>query len=143
VRPLYFLSVHYDSSGLFWRPGGHVIYDGRTGKEPPRLARTIARRFGTTGLCGQLPPKPYPRELGMLNPARNPIPESVLVECATLSDPGDRQSALHPRWRQALCNVLAHALAEAERERAATSRAAALRPSGLVGGGKRGYQPPR
>jgi N-acetylmuramoyl-L-alanine amidase len=127
VRPLYFVSIHYDSSGHFWRPGGHVIYDGRGGRKPPRLAAVLARRFQETGLCGQLAPRPYPRELGMLNPARNPIPESVLVECATLSDPGDRRAAMSPRWREALCNVLAHALAEVEEERRATSRAAVLR----------------
>ena len=56
------------------------------------------------------------RELGearsQLRNTKQPVPESVLVECATLTDAGDRRAALSSRWRLALCHVLSHGIAE-------------------------------
>jgi N-acetylmuramoyl-L-alanine amidase len=112
ARPICFVSVHYDVSGYLLRPGGHIIWDRRRGQTPPKLARILSRKFGETGLCGALPPRPVPRGLGMLAPGRNPVPESVLVECATLTNPDDFRAAQDPRWRQALCRVIAHSIKE-------------------------------
>ncbi len=112
-RPICFVSVHYDVSGSPLRPGGHVIWDRRRGAAPPKLARVLARKFGETRLCGALLPQPVPRGLGMLSPERNPVPESVLVECATLTNPDDFRAVQDGRWRQALCRVIAHGIYEA------------------------------
>jgi N-acetylmuramoyl-L-alanine amidase len=115
VRPLYFVSVHYDSRGSGIH-GGHALWDVPARSGPPsKLAHSIAARLGRAGLSGSFPPTPHTQKLGVLSPARNPVPERVLVECATLTDPDDRRAAQNPHWRQALCHVLAHGIKEVQK----------------------------
>ena len=111
-RPVFFISLHYDSLSVNkWR-GGLACYDKRRGA-PPKLAQVVARRLGETGLAGQRRgEKPKPRELGVLNPLFNPVPESVLIELATISNKKDRAEAGSPSWRW----KVAHLLTEAVRE---------------------------
>ena len=115
VRPLYFVAIHFDSRDPGVR-GGHALWDipERSG-QPSRLAKNIAVHLGKAGLNGSFPTFPLMQKLGVLSPVRNPLPERVLVECATLSDTDDRKAALDPRWREALCNVLAHAIRDTKK----------------------------
>ncbi|MGC4047178.1 MAG: N-acetylmuramoyl-L-alanine amidase [Armatimonas sp.] len=115
ARPLYFVSLHFDSRDPGIR-GGHALWDlpERSG-QPSRLAKIIATRLGQAELNRSFPAFPQMQKLGVLSPARNPVPDRVLVECATLSDPDDRKLALDPKWRQALCHVLAHAIYETKK----------------------------
>lgn len=111
-QKVFFLSLHYDAlSESRWR-GGLACYDKRR-PAPPKLALGIARRLGETGLAGQRRGgEPKPRELGVLNPVHNPIPESVLVELATISNEKDRAAASSPAWRWKVAHLLTDAIVE-------------------------------
>ena len=108
---VFFLSLHYDALRTSkWR-GGLICYDPRLGR-PPRLAQELARRWQATGLGGQRhADAPKPRELGVLNPAYNPVPQSVLIELATLSSPQDLLDARTPTWRWKVARLIREALA--------------------------------
>jgi N-acetylmuramoyl-L-alanine amidase len=110
-RPVLFLSLHYDALGESrWR-GGLICYDARL-RQPPRLASELARRWASSGLGGQRRAgAPKPRELGVLNPAHNPVPQSVLIELATISSPRDLSQARSPAWRWKVARLIREAIA--------------------------------
>lgn len=110
-RPIFFLSLHYDALGASkWR-GGLVCYDARLSR-PPQLARELAVRWQKTGLGGhRRAGAPKPRELGVLNPEHNPVPQSVLIELATISNPKDLQAARSPAWRWRVARLIREAIA--------------------------------
>lgn len=108
---VFFLSIHYDAISEHQYRGGMAYYDKR--RTAPKLVQVLARRFGETGLAGQRRGStPKSRELGVLNPAHNPIPESVLVELATISNTKDLTEARSPAWRWKVAHLLADAIAE-------------------------------
>ncbi len=101
ARDVFFLSLHFDqyrSEGV----SGSLVCVDRRASTVPRLATALIRELGQgavrpddfdgqTGLSGH--------HLAVLNPARNPIPEKVLLEVATLSNPDDALLAADPVWR--------------------------------------------
>ncbi len=101
ARDIFFLSLHFDqyrTEGVF----GSLVCVDRRARAVPRLATALIQELGQgavrpddfdglTGLSGH--------HLAVLNPARNPIPEKVLLEVATLSNPGDARLAADPVWR--------------------------------------------
>ena len=101
ARDVFFLSLHFDqyrAPGVF----GSLVCVDRRARAVPRLATALIQELGQgavrpddfdgqTGLSGH--------HLAVLNPARNPIPEKVLLEVATLSNPGDARLAADPVWR--------------------------------------------
>ncbi len=108
--PIYFLSLHYDAlDASRWR-GGLICYDVRR-RQPPKLAQILASRWRGSGLGGhRRAGKPKPRELGVLNPEHNPVPQSVLIELATISNPQDMKSARTPHWRWKVSRLITEAL---------------------------------
>jgi len=112
VRNVFFLSLHFDqyrTEGVF---GSLVCVDRRV-HSIPQLATALIRELGQgavrpddfdgqTGLSGH--------HLAVLNPARNPIPEKVLLEVATLSNPGDARLAADPVWRDDIARRITAAI---------------------------------
>lgn len=112
ARDVFFLSLHFDqyrTAGVF---GSLVCVDRRAGSIP-RLATALIRELGQgtvrpddfdgqTGLSGH--------RLAVLNPALNPIPEKVLLEVATLSNPGDARLAADPVWRDDIARRITAAI---------------------------------
>lgn len=119
-HPVFFLSLHYDAlSASRWR-GGLICYDTRRGQPPP-LAQELANRWQKTGLGGQRRAgAPKPRELGVLNPEHNPVPESVLIELATMSNHQDLQAACTPAWRWKIVRLIREGIAATLKKNAAT-----------------------
>jgi N-acetylmuramoyl-L-alanine amidase len=102
ARDIFFLSLHFDQ---FQSPnvhGGVVCVDRRC-SPVPALAKALAEQMvqgdlgrtgdfhGVSDLSG--------RDLGVLDPRYNPIPEKALLEVATLSNPQDALEAEDPTWR--------------------------------------------
>jgi N-acetylmuramoyl-L-alanine amidase len=118
MKGLYFLAVHHDA---FYRSnvrGGHVLYDKRDGG-PPLFAHVLARRLSEAHLArkkyaGQIPTSDA-RQLGVLNPLYNPVPQRALLEVATLSNPRDRDNALSRQWRWRVAHLITDAIIECER----------------------------
>ena len=101
-RNVFFVSLHYDEFAAASVSGSMVCVDRRTQRLPAlgvALAAQMARgNFGRDcnyrgirGVSGH--------ELGVLNPEQNPVPERVLLELATLSNPQDALQAGDPAWR--------------------------------------------
>jgi len=112
-RDVFFLSLHFDQFGTPGVAGGEVCVDRRAPHVPslaPLLATSLAQGGfgrgtdyqGIKGLSGH--------ELAVLNPAHNPVPESVLVELATLSNPQDALNAADPTWRSGMARRIADAI---------------------------------
>ena len=118
---VYFLSLHLDDFHREDVRGGLVCVDRR--RPLPRLARTLAAQFaraklGRPGWTLRGVPALTQGRFGVLDPAYNPVPESVLLEVATLSNPADRMSALDPAWRQAVADMIMQAVLAAHEEAA-------------------------
>lgn len=106
-----FLSLHFDALRRSGPGGGRVFFDRRD-RAPSRLAQILARYLAAEGLARLSDDTPQPRDLGVLNPERNPIPDRVLVELATLSNAQDRAEAIRPAWRARVARTLADGLIE-------------------------------
>lgn len=115
---VYFLSLHLDD---FHQPkvhGGLVCIDRR--RPVPLLARTLSAEFvraklGRPGWALRDVPALTQGRFGVLDPQYNPVPESVLLEVATLSNPADHASALDPQWREAVAGFVMRAILAAHR----------------------------
>ena len=102
ARDVFFISLHYDDFSVSGVSGSIVCVDRRE-QRIPRLAVQIAEDLnsghwnrrcnyrGLTGVSG--------RRLGVLDPKYNPVPEKILLEVATLSNPQDALQASDPVWR--------------------------------------------
>ena len=111
-RNVFFVSLHYDQYRTADVSGSVVCVDRRVHGLPAlgvalaaqmrqgNLARPCDFR-GLRGVSG--------RDLGVLNPEQNPIPEKVLLELTTLSNPVDALQAGDPAWR----TDMAHRITEA------------------------------
>jgi len=120
-RGLYFLSIHHDDSR--GARGGRVAYDRRAGVAPP-LASALARRLAEAGLDGGAASRRRslrfdPRSLGVLNPAYNIVPQRVLLEAATISNPTDRNLARSRQWRWRMAGIVVATIGECEGRRTA------------------------
>ena len=119
ARDVFFLSLHFDqyrSAGVF---GSLVCVDRRTHPVPAlglALVRQIRQGSGvrSDNFEGQAGLSAH--HLGVLNPARNPIPQKALLEAATLSNPGDARLAADPVWRDDIARRIVRAIVEVHRE---------------------------
>ena len=111
-RNVFFVSLHYDQYQSAGVSGSVICVDRRA--PLPALASVLAAqmaggRFGRAsdyrgirGVAGH--------ELGVLDPAHNPVPEKVLLELATLSNPQDALQASDPVWRTEMAHRLTQAI---------------------------------
>ncbi len=118
ARDVFFLSLHFDDAGRASVRGGLVCVDRRAGP-PPAFALDIARAlaahgwargeqsFGQDGMSAN--------DLGVLNPAYNPVPQKALLELATLSNMDDYLRATDPVWRAQVAQIIAQSIADAHR----------------------------
>ncbi len=115
ARDVFFLSLHFDQFPAETVHGGVVCVDRRC-NPVPLLARALAGQMtqdnlcragdfhGIRGLAG--------RELGVLDPKYNPVPEKALLEIATLSNPEDATEAGDAAWRGELVRRITQAITE-------------------------------
>jgi len=115
---VFFLSLHYDQFPEADVSGTMVCIDRRDHRTPEvALALTQAmasvrcqRRCdyrGVHGLSGHA--------LGVLDPLYNPVPEKVLLEVTTLSNPEDRLQSVDPLWRAEIARRITEAIIEVHR----------------------------
>ena len=109
----FFVSLHYDAFSAADVSGSVVCVDRRV-RRLPALGAALAAQMalgnfgrncnyrGIRGLSGH--------ELGVLNPEQNPVPERVLLELATLSNPQDALEAADPLWRTAMAHRITDAI---------------------------------
>ena len=113
ARDVFFLSLHFDE---FHTPGvsGAVVCVDRRSSEVPILARALAwemagghfeRRTDFRGIAGL-----SGRDLGVLDPVYNPVPERALLELATLSNTQDALEAGDPVWRGEMARRIVEAI---------------------------------
>jgi N-acetylmuramoyl-L-alanine amidase len=117
---VFFLSLHYDQFEASNVSGAVVCVDRRVPRTPAlaiALASEMARgNFGRScdfrgvhGLSGHA--------FGVLDPAHNPVPEKVLLEIATLSNPQDLLQASDPLWRTEIARRVTNAILRVHREK--------------------------
>ncbi len=118
-RDVFFLSLHYDEYRSEGVSGSVVCVDRRVHRVPAFagvLAREMAqghfgRRCEFQGLAGV-----SGHELGVLDPAYNPIPEKVLLEVTTLSNAEDALQADDPLWRGEMARLIVDAVTRVHRQ---------------------------
>lgn len=118
-RDVFFLSLHYDQFGSEDVSGATVCVDRRV-RQIPVLAKALAAQMadggfgrrsdfrGISGIAG--------RQLGVLNPRYNPVPEKALLELATLSSPQDAFEAGSVEWRTEIARRITAAISEAHQQ---------------------------
>ena len=119
ARDVFFLSLHFDQFHTDTVHGGVVCVDRRCNPVPP-LARALAEQMtqdnlcrtgdfhGIQGLAG--------RDLGVLDPKYNPVPEKALLEIATLSNPENAIEAGDEAWRGELVRRITLAVTETHQQ---------------------------
>lgn len=115
ARDVFFLSLHFDQFHADTVHGGIVCVDRRC-LPIPNFARALAAQMaqgnlsrpedfhGIRGLAG--------RELGVLDPKYNPVPEKALLELATLSNPQNAAEAGDAAWRGELVRRITLAITQ-------------------------------
>lgn len=126
---VFFLSLHYDQFLAADVSGGLVCVDRRV-RRTPELAIALAQEMttgnlgracdfrGVRGLSGHT--------LGVLDPAYNPVPEKVLLEAATLSNPQDEMQAADPLWREEIARRITDAIIQVHRQKGVGARVRTL-----------------
>ena len=116
ARDVFFLSLHFDQASVPGLQGGIVCVDRRSASVPP-LARALAAQMvdGAFGRSGDFRgvSDVSGRELGVLDPRFNPIPQKALLEVATLSNPLNAAEAADPAWRSEIVRRITEAVTEA------------------------------
>ncbi len=120
ARDVFFLSLHFDQFHADTVQGGTVCVDRRC-HPVPLLARALAGQMtqdnlcrstedfhGIRGLAG--------RELGVLDPKYNPVPQKALLEIATLSNPANAIEAGDAAWRGELVQRITLAITQAHQQ---------------------------
>lgn len=119
ARDVFFLSIHFDQTSVTNIHGGEVCVDRRC-NPIPAFAKALAGQMtdgqlarsgdfhGVPGVSG--------RELGVLDPRFNPIPEKALLEVATLSNPENAAEAGDPVWRSEVVRRITQAIAQAHQQ---------------------------
>lgn len=112
-RNVFFVSLHFDQYRTAAVSGSIVCVDRRV-RRLPALGKALAAQMavgnlergddyrGLRGVSG--------RELGVLNPDYNPVPEKVLLEMATLSNPQDALQAVDSAWRTEMAHRITDAI---------------------------------
>jgi N-acetylmuramoyl-L-alanine amidase len=124
---VFFISLHYDEYQVSGVSGSVVCVDRRVHGLPffgvalaGEMAQDNERRGcdyrGIAGVSGH--------ELGVLNPAYNPIPEKVLLELATLSNPQDALEAGSAVWRTEMARRITQAILLVHHHKDASRKAA-------------------
>ncbi len=115
ARDVFFLSLHFDQSSADIH-GGEVCVDRRC-NPIPAFAKALAGQMaeGQLGRTGDFHGVPgvSGRELGVLDPQFNPIPEKALLEVATLSNPQNATEAGDPAWRSEVVRRITQAITQA------------------------------
>lgn len=123
---VFFLSLHYDAYQAAAVSGSVICVDRRV-RRLPELSVALAAQMaqgnweracdfrGLRGVSG--------RELGVLNPEQNPVPEKVLLELATLSNPQDALQASDPVWRTEMAHRITAAILLVHQQRDVPQRA--------------------
>ena len=119
-RNVFFLSLHFDQVHPAAIHGGLVCVDRRT-RMVPALAKALAGQmtqgdFGRNGDFHGIPDLSG-RELGVLDPDYNPIPEKALIEMATLSNPQNAREAADPAWRSEMVRRITLAITQTHQAR--------------------------
>ncbi len=116
ARDVFFLSLHFDQSGSAGVQGSVVCVDRRCNPIPV-LAKALAAQMvqGNLGRTGDFHGVPdlSGRDLGVLDPRYNPIPEKALLEVATLSNPQNAIEAGDPAWRGEVVRRITLAITQA------------------------------
>ncbi len=119
ARDVFFLSLHFDQFSRAEVHGGEVCVDRRCNPIPP-FAKALAGQMadGRLGRDGDYHGIPgiSGRELGVLDPRFNPIPEKALLEVATLSNPQNAAEASDPTWRSEVVRRITLAITQAHQE---------------------------
>ncbi len=122
---IFFVSLHYDQFAAAAVSGSVVCVDRRV-RRLPALGVALAAQMaqgnferacnyrGVRGISGH--------EFGVLNPEQNPVPEKVLLELATLSNPQDALQAGDSAWRTEMARRLTAAIILVHQEKTATER---------------------
>lgn len=116
ARDVFFLSLHFDQFSKADVHGGEVCVDRRC-NPIPAFAKALAGQMadGQLARAGDFHGVPgvSGRELGVLDPRFNPIPEKALLEVATLSNPENAAEAGDPVWRSEVVRRITLAIAQA------------------------------
>lgn len=116
ARDVFFLSLHFDQTASADIHGGEVCVDRRC-NPIPAFAKALAGQMADGGLgrTGDFHGVPgvSGRELGVLDPRFNPIPEKALLEVATLSNPENAAEAGDPAWRSEIVRRITLAITQA------------------------------
>ena len=119
ARDVFFVSLHFDQSSVPGVQGGIVCVDRRSASVP-KLATALAAQMveGSLGRSGDFHGVPdlSGRELGVLDPRFNPIPEKVLLEVATLSNPDNAAEAADPAWRSEVVRRITQAITQTHQQ---------------------------
>ena len=120
ARDVFFVSLHYDQDGVQSVSGSVVCVDRRD-RRLPALASALAAQMATDhferhdhyrgrrGVSGH--------ELGVLDPKHNPVPETVLLELAMLSNPQDALQASDPVWRLEMARRITQAILQVHQQK--------------------------
>ena len=115
ARDVFFLSLHFDQFPDDGIHGGVVCVDRRS-RAVPALARALAAQMtqGSLGRNGDFHGirDLAGRDLGVLDPDYNPVPQKALLEIATLSNPEDAQNAGDAVWRGEMVQRIAEAITQ-------------------------------
>ena len=119
ARDVFFLSLHFDQTSSASIRGGEVCVDRRC-NPIPGFAKALAGQMaeGNLGRTGDFHGVPgvSGRELGVLDPRFNPIPEKALLEVATLSNPQNAAEAADPLWRSEVVRRITLAITQAHQQ---------------------------
>ena len=119
ARDVFFVSLHFDQDSSANAHGGVVCVDRRC-SAVPALAKALSAQMvqgdlgrnenfhGISDLSG--------RELGVLDPRFNPVPEKVLLEVATLSNPENAAEAADPAWRGEVVRRITQAITQTHQQ---------------------------
>ena len=115
ARSVFFVSLHFDQVSADTVQGGLICVDKRS-SAVPALALALAEQMRSDNLCRTEQFRGIPglsgRELGVLDPDYNPVPERVLLEIATLSNPENATEAGDPAWRGELVRRITLAITQ-------------------------------
>ena len=119
-RNIFFLSLHYDEFAAAAVSGSVVCVDRRV-RRLPALGSALAAQMAQGNLeraCDYHGIRGVSaHELGVLNPEQNPVPERVLLELATLSNPQDALQAADPVWRTEMARRITNAIVLVHQEK--------------------------
>ncbi len=119
ARDVFFVSLHFDQFHTDTVQGGLVCVDRRGGSVPP-LARALAGQMEQVSLCRTEDFHGLRgvsgRRLGVLDPQYNPVPERVLLEIATLSNPQNAIEADDPVWRAEFVRRITQAITQTHQQ---------------------------